>query len=44
MKRTQFLDMFARAYFPGRTGQVMVVPREGDMITRDEPDILYMHG
>lgn len=43
-RRTQFLEMFARGYFPGRTGQVMVVPREGDIITRDEPDILYMHG
>ena len=43
-KRTQFLEMFARAYFPGRNGQVMVVPREGAIITRDEPDISYMHG
>ena len=42
--RAQFLDRFARAYFPGRTGQVMVVPRQGDIITRDEPDIRYMHG
>ena len=43
-RQTQFLEMFARGYFPGRNGQVMVVPREGDIITRDEPDILYMHG
>jgi hypothetical protein len=43
-RRTQFLEMFARAYFPGRTGQLMVVPREGVVITRDEPDIAYMHG
>jgi hypothetical protein len=43
-RRTEFLEMFARAYFPGRTGQVMVVPQEGDIITRDEPDIHYMHG
>jgi hypothetical protein len=42
--RTQFLEMFARGYFPGRSGQVMVVPRQGDIITRDEPDIRYMHG
>ena len=42
--RAQFLEMFARGYFPGRSGQVMVVPRQGDIITRDEPDILYMHG
>jgi len=43
-RRAQFLDMFARAYFPGRNGQIMIVPREGDIITRNEPDIVYMHG
>lgn len=42
--RAQFLEMFARGYFPGRSGQVMVVPQQGDIITRDEPDIRYMHG
>jgi hypothetical protein len=42
--RARFLEMFARGYFPGRSGQVMVVAREGDIITRDEPDIRYMHG
>jgi hypothetical protein len=42
--RSRFLEMFARSYFPGRSGQIMVVPREGDIITRDEPDIRYMHG
>ena len=25
--RQRFLEMFARAYFPGRTGQLLVVPR-----------------
>ncbi|HKC17665.1 MAG TPA: alkaline phosphatase family protein, partial [Steroidobacteraceae bacterium] len=39
-----FLDMFARSYFPGRTGQLLVVPREGDFITRPDPDVPYMHG
>jgi hypothetical protein len=34
--------MFARAYFPGRTGQLLIVPREGDFITR--ADVAYMHG
>ena len=43
-RRAQFLEMFARAYFPGRTGQILVVPREGDIITRPEADITYMHG
>src|SRR6185295_4893264 len=41
-KRQRFLAMFARAYFPGRTGQLLIVPREGDFITR--PDVAYMHG
>jgi hypothetical protein len=43
-RRAQFLEMFARGYFPGRTGQILVVPREGDIITRQEPDLAYMHG
>jgi Type I phosphodiesterase / nucleotide pyrophosphatase len=42
--RQQFLDMFARAYFPGRTGQLLLVPRDGDFITRPDPDVAYMHG
>ena len=36
--RQRFLEMFARAYFPGRTGQLLIVPREGDFITRPDPD------
>src|SRR5438045_1893133 len=42
--RQRFLRMFARAYFPGRTGQLLIVPREGDFITRPDPDVAYMHG
>lgn len=42
--RQRLLDMFARAYFPGRTGQLLIVPREGDFITRPDPDVAYMHG
>ena len=42
--RQRFLEMFSRSYFPGRTGQLMVVPREGDFITRPDPDAIYMHG
>jgi hypothetical protein len=42
--RQRFLEMFARAYFPGRTGQLLVVPREGDFITRPDPNVAYMHG
>src|ERR1700730_15925562 len=40
--RQRFLEMFARAYVPGRTGQLLIVPREGDFITR--ADVAYMHG
>src|SRR5689334_5336764 len=42
--RQRFLEMFARAYFPGRTGQLLIVPREGDFITRPDPNAAYMHG
>jgi hypothetical protein len=42
--RRRFLAMFARAYFPGRTGQLLIVPREGDFITRPDPNVEYMHG
>jgi hypothetical protein len=42
--RQRFLAMFARAYFPGRTGQLLIVPREGDFITRNDPNVEYMHG
>jgi len=40
----RFLGMFARSYYPGRTGQLLIVPREGDFITRPDPDVPYMHG
>ena len=42
--RQRFLEMFARAYYPGRTGQLLIVPREGDFITRSDPNYEYMHG
>jgi len=34
VERAAALEMFARAYYPGRSGQIMVVPREGDILTR----------
>jgi hypothetical protein len=43
-ERTTFLEMFARAYFPGRSGQIMVVPREGEILTRPGADVPFMHG
>ena len=36
--------MFARGYFPGRTGQILIVPREGTILTRPETSVPYMHG
>jgi hypothetical protein len=36
--------MFARGYFPGRTGQLFVVPREGEILTRPDPSVPFMHG
>lgn len=36
--------MFARGYFPGRSGQIFLVPRQGDVIT-DRGDLYgFMHG
>src|SRR5690242_4599278 len=42
--KRQFLAMYARAYYPGRSGQIMLVPREGDFVTLNEPASLFMHG
>jgi hypothetical protein len=42
--RQQWLDMFARGYFPGRSGQVFLVPREGDFVTDRDPLYVFMHG
>ncbi len=36
--------MWARAYFPGRTAQLLIVSREGDFITRPDPNYTFMHG
>jgi len=43
-ERRTFLDMYARSYFPGRSGQIMVVPREGEILTRPGADVPFMHG
>jgi len=42
--RQRFLEMFARAYYPGRTGQLLLVPKQGDFITRSDPYYVQMHG
>lgn len=44
-RRQAFLEMFARAYYPGRSGQIMLVPQEGAVILgRDDPLYRFMHG
>jgi hypothetical protein len=43
-RRQEFLQMFARSYYPGRSGQVMLVPREGVILTRSDPAYRFMHG
>src|SRR5437773_7476872 len=44
-ERQRALAMFARAYYPGRSGQIMIVPREGSIIVgRTDPAVKFMHG
>jgi hypothetical protein len=44
-ERQRALAMFARAYYPGRSGQIMIVPREGSIIIqRSDPAVRFMHG
>jgi hypothetical protein len=42
--RAAWLDMFARGYFPGRSGQVFYVPRDGDFVVDPNPLYAFMHG
>jgi hypothetical protein len=44
-ERARALSMFARSYFPGRSGQIMIVPREGAfVISKRDPVVQFMHG
>jgi hypothetical protein len=43
-RRQAWLDRFARGYFPGRSGQIFVVPREGTIVTERDPLYEFMHG
>ena len=43
-ERTRWLEMFARGYFPGRSGQIFVVPGRNEVITERDPLYRYMHG
>lgn len=36
--------MFARSYFPGRSGQIFVVPKEQWFVTSRDPLYRFMHG
>ena len=40
--RDAFLPAFARSYYPGRSGQIMIVPKEGHFVT--QPADAFMHG
>jgi hypothetical protein len=42
--RQQWLEMFARAYYPGRSGQLMIVPRQGVFFFDPDPLYNFMHG
>ena len=44
LQRKTWLDRFARGYFPGRSGQIFVVPRHGVVITEKDPLYRFMHG
>jgi len=43
-QRQDFLERFARGYYPGRSGQIFVVPREGDFITVRDEKYAFTHG
>ena len=42
--RHTWLDQFARGYFPGRSGQIFLVSREGDFVVDRDPLYAFMHG
>ena len=42
--RQAWLNRFARGYFPGRSGQLFVVPRHGTFVTDRDPLYRFMHG
>src|SRR5215204_6023493 len=42
--REAWLQQFARGYFPGRSGQIFMVSREGDFLVDRNPLYAFMHG
>ncbi|MFI5077835.1 MAG: alkaline phosphatase family protein, partial [Vicinamibacteria bacterium] len=43
-QRDAWLTQFARGYFPGRSGQLFMVSREGEFIVDRNPLYAFMHG
>jgi hypothetical protein len=43
-QRAAWLDAFARGYFPGRSGQLFLVSREGEFLVDEDPLYSFMHG
>lgn len=43
-ERQRWLDMYARGYYPGRSGQLFLITREGDFIVDHDPLYAFMHG
>ena len=43
-QRDAWLAQFARGYFPGRSGQVFIVSREGEFLVDRNPLYAFMHG
>jgi hypothetical protein len=43
-QRDAWLQQFARGYFPGRSGQLFMVSREGEFLVNRDPLYAFMHG
>ena len=43
-QRAAWLSQFARGYFPGRSGQIFLIPREGEFVVDRDPLYAFMHG
>jgi hypothetical protein len=43
-QREAWLSQFARGYFPGRSGQIFLIPREGEFVVDRSELYKFMHG
>lgn len=43
-QRAEWLEGFARGWFPGRSGHIFLVAREGEFITTRDESSAFMHG